>query len=341
MAFTAAAPIGFGNTTHGFDALRKFYTVMDEKKKEKAKEEATEFKALQSLAKVRGWADPNQITTSDLGSLRGFIKGKYDEESETVKQQELAIRQLAAERERTYAKSNVGKLASEFEALTGKPLPPEQLERHYMNALANETTGQKQMNLLAERHGQRLDEYEAKGGIATDLVREKAGLSAQNKSAEIDQRKAAQMEILRTKADFDIEDRLTELDRRLQNDKELATHKNKLAMERDKEKPSPGGKRFDLPYSEQLFLINELNGLSAQLENGMIEESEAARKRIEIEKRYSAKKLKPDAPAGAAPAAEPKKQSKIRVLAPDGKTFGFVSSDELEQAKKEGYTVPE
>jgi hypothetical protein len=159
MAFTAAQPIDFQSTVPGFDRLREFYTVLDEKKKEKAKEEATEFKALQSLAKVRGWADPNVITTADLGSLRGFIKGKYDEESETVKQQELAIRKLAAERENTYAKPNIEKLLEFRTRAAAAGASPEDMA-DINAAIKNESIGQKQLSLEEKRQQNRLKREE-------------------------------------------------------------------------------------------------------------------------------------------------------------------------------------
>ena len=150
MAFTAAAPIGFGDTTQGFDALREFYTVMDEKRKEKMKAEAQEFKALQSLAKVRGWAEPDAMTVSDLGSLRGFVHGKIAEEDAQQKQQELAIKEMAAQRERTYAMSDLGKLYNERS----------QHERggntkavtDYDKAIENLTTGAKSQELAELNH---------------------------------------------------------------------------------------------------------------------------------------------------------------------------------------------
>lgn len=302
LAFTAAAPIGFGNTTQGFDALREFYTVMDEKRKEKMKAEAQEFKALQSLAKVRGWAEPDAMTVSDLGSLRGFVEGKIAEEQAQTKQQELAIREMAAQREKTYAKSPLGKLLSERQELEQAGGATPDILKAYTDAIANETTGAKQMAIEDKRQQNRLKREEFMHA----------------------------------------------------NRQQLAELRNQFVLEAEARKAAVGGNpRFVLNDRDKMMMESELNFVEK-----WVDPDEAKAAFAEIEERYKARAIKPQAStvSGAVPKSEiadgatkarvpritelqaPEGSEKV-LIEKDGKQFR-IPKHQLEEALKQGYTQP-
>lgn len=294
MPFTAGAPIGFGNTTQGLDALREFYTVMDEKRKEKMKSEAQEFKALQSLAKVRGWADQDAMTVSDLGSLRGFVQGKVAEEHAQEKQQELAIREMAATRENTYAKPPIEKLFDFRKRMTDAGASAEDMA-DINAAIKNETVGQKQLGLEEKRQQNRFKREEFMHA----------------------------------------------------NRQQLAELRNQFVIEAEDRKATAGGNpRFVLNDRDKLMMDAELKFVEK-----WVDPDEAKSAFAEIEERYKARSIKPQAAA-----AEPEKpkakverstelqapegSKKVRMKSPDGKV-GLVPEGQVEAAKKQGYTLAE
>lgn len=110
-------------------------------------------------------------------------------------------------------------------------------------------------------------------------------------------------------------------------------------LERDRTKASTSGtERFDLNKSDEIKMRSELNSLQIALNQGVLELPEFEQKREKVFKKYEALARKPAQPSAAPKAAGPAKR--VRVKAPDG-TIGHIPEDQLDEAKRNGYTIAE
>lgn len=107
-----------------------------------------------------------------------------------------------------------------------------------------------------------------------------------------------------------------------------------------------GQERFDLNYSDQLMMKAELDALTAEAQLGIFkskpQEYEKRLKNIEDKYKSRARKSVVDnaTPPAAAKKPDVTPTARVRVKSPTGQ-IGFIPSDQLEEAKKSGYTVVE
>lgn len=108
-------------------------------------------------------------------------------------------------------------------------------------------------------------------------------------------------------------------------------------LERDAKKPNTSGqKKYDMPYSIELKYRAKLNAINKDLDM----KPEDRQKQIEAVYREMKSQFTLPSQPSAAPAKAAVPAKRIRVKAPNG-TFGHIPEDQLEEAKRNGYTLAE
>lgn len=302
-----------------------------ERRREEEKQNATKYKHYAGLAEATGMLTKDQAAVMDADTLEGFMNGKMWQAHEQRLNQDAALKQMLSY-DKLLKDQAIAGFGQDLTSNLSMGYSP-QLSDYYENP---------------ENYQQR---------PPADPLASFADADARNPMAAADERFGTMGTMaekfdpsLRQYAPTDNYRMLMEIDKLKAGGNADAAAK--LEEERQARMHPTGQDRFDLPYSQQMLMQNELNALHASYANpdfrpAFIKEAEKAKLKPDqlylqklnaIESKYKDRLRKAVQTATPAAPSAKRDETPVRVKDKTGQV-GFVPKWQLEQAEKNGYTV--